>query len=62
MDDVKNRDAGGDSTVLSDQTLRDLIAGYRETGQLNLFLAEEAVYSDEEAFVWILEMVNGSLP
>jgi hypothetical protein len=54
MNDVKGQDISWGEAAPTDQALRDLIAGYREMGQLNLFLAEEAVYSDEEAFDWIL--------
>jgi hypothetical protein len=38
-----------------EQSVKELAAGYREMGPLNVFLAEEAIYSDEEAYEWVLK-------
>ncbi|MDR1204849.1 MAG: hypothetical protein LBL26_05125 [Peptococcaceae bacterium] len=39
--------------------LNDLKDGYRETSRMNLFLAKEAVFSDEEAFRLLLKRNDG---
>jgi hypothetical protein len=45
-----SRNQCGKSGVFNCESLNDLKDGYREMSRMNLFLAKEAVFSDEEAF------------
>jgi hypothetical protein len=53
------RKKSGESGALTCESLNGLKTGYREMGQINLSLAEEAVFSDEEAFLLFLEKNGG---
>jgi hypothetical protein len=46
---------GGESGVSMGEKFNGLKDGYREMSRMNLFLAKEAVFSDEEAFCLLLK-------